>query len=148
MKKKRLLFVDCFTSQQHAGVSQRRSSPDNCTCCHTEKEVADQPFHLIQSQYTDTGPTSPSTDPLTPGAWQGSQWSAIVFSRWCDSTQKNPHGESGNRTPGSSALEADVLTTWPTRQWRRWGEITTRTTTVPPQQLQHTERGHGRQSPC
>ena len=46
------------------------------TCCHTEIKVADQTFHLTQSQYTDTGPTSPSTDPLTPGAWQGSHWSA------------------------------------------------------------------------
>ena len=43
----------------------------NCTCCHAETEVAGQTFHLTQSQYTDTGPTSPSTDPITPGAWQG-----------------------------------------------------------------------------
>ena len=46
------------------------------TCCHTEIEVADPTFHLTQSQYTDTGPTSPSADPITPGAWQGSHWSA------------------------------------------------------------------------
>ena len=58
----------CFTSQQHASVSQGRICTDNCTCCHTEIEVADQTFHLTQSQYTDTGPTSPSTDPITPGA--------------------------------------------------------------------------------
>ena len=43
---------------------------------HTEIEVADQTFYLTQSQYTDTRPTSPSTDPITPGAWQGSHWSA------------------------------------------------------------------------
>ena len=43
---------------------------------HTEVEVADQTFHLTQSQYTDTRPTSPSTDPITPGTWQGSHWSA------------------------------------------------------------------------
>ena len=49
---------------------------DNFTCCHTETEVADPTFHLTQSQYTDTGPTSPSADPTTPGAWQGSHWSA------------------------------------------------------------------------
>ena len=48
----------------------------NFTCCHTEIEAADQTFHLTQSQYTDTGPTSPSADPITPGAWQGSHWSA------------------------------------------------------------------------
>ena len=31
-------------SQQHARVSQRRICSDNCTCCHTEREVADQTF--------------------------------------------------------------------------------------------------------
>ena len=70
------LFVGCLTSQQHASVSQGRICSDNLTCCHTEIEVADQTFHLTQSQYTDTGPTSPSADPITPGARQGSHWSA------------------------------------------------------------------------
>ena len=69
-------FVGCLTSQQHASVSQGRICSDNFTCCHTEIEVADQTFYLTQSQYTDTGPTSPSSDPITPGAWQGSHWSA------------------------------------------------------------------------
>ena len=27
--------------------------------------------HLTQSQYTDTGPASPSTDPVMPGIWKG-----------------------------------------------------------------------------
>ena len=70
------LLVGCLTSQQHASVSQGRICTDNFTCCHTEIEVADQTSYLTQSQYTDTGPTSPSTDPVTPGAWQGSYWSA------------------------------------------------------------------------
>ena len=70
------LLVGCLTSQQHASVSQGRICTDNFTCCHTEIEAADQTFHLTQSQYTDTGPTSPSADPITPGAWQGSHWSA------------------------------------------------------------------------
>ena len=48
----------------------------NFTCCHTEMEAADQTFHLTQSQYIDTGPTSPSTDLITSGAWQGSNWRA------------------------------------------------------------------------
>ena len=69
-------FVGCLTSQQHASVSQGRIYSDNCTCCHTEIEVADQTFYLTRSQYTDTGPTGPSADPITPGAWQGSHWSA------------------------------------------------------------------------
>ena len=71
-------FIGCLTSQQHASVSQGRICSDNFTCCHTEIEVADQTFHLTQSKYTDTGPTSLSVDPITSGAWQGSHWSANV----------------------------------------------------------------------
>ena len=66
----------CLTSRQQASVSQGRICSDNVTCCHTEIEVADQTFYLTQSQYTDTGPTRTSADPITPGAWQGSHWSA------------------------------------------------------------------------
>ena len=71
-----LVAFGCLTSQQHASVSQGRIRTDNFTCCHTEIEVADPTFYLNQSQYSDTGPTSPSTDPIMPGAWQGSHWSA------------------------------------------------------------------------
>ena len=39
------------------------SAQINFSSCHTEIEVADPTFYLIQSQYTDTGPTSPSADP-------------------------------------------------------------------------------------
>ena len=70
------LLVGCLTSQQPASVSQGRICSDNFTCCHTEIEVADPTFYLTQSQYTDTGPTSPRADPITPGAWQGDHWSA------------------------------------------------------------------------
>ena len=59
-----------------SSVSQGRIFSDNFTRCHTEIEVVEQTFHLTQSQYTDTGPTSPSTYPITPGAWQGSHSSA------------------------------------------------------------------------
>ena len=69
-------LVGCLTSQQQASVSQGRICSDNFTCCHTETEVSDPTFYLTQSQYTDTGLTSPSADPITPGAWQGSHWSA------------------------------------------------------------------------
>ena len=65
-----------LTSQQHASVSQGRICTDNCTCCHTEIEAADLTYYLTRSQYTDTGPTSLSADPITPGAWQGSHCSA------------------------------------------------------------------------
>ena len=75
--------VGCLMSQQHPSVFQGRICSDNFTCCHTEMEVAYQTFYLTQSQYTDT---SPSTDPITPGAWQGSHWSASFFSHWYDLT--------------------------------------------------------------
>ena len=64
------LLVGFLTSQQHACMSRGQISWDNFTCCHTEIEVADQTYHLTQSQYTDTGSTCPSTDPKAPGAWQ------------------------------------------------------------------------------
>ena len=91
------LFVGCLSSQQHASVSQGRICTDNFTCCHTEIEAADQTFHLTQSQYTDTGPTSPSADPITPGAWQGSHWSANFEVTGMTRPRKNP-GASGIRT--------------------------------------------------
>ena len=72
-------LVACLTSKQHDSVSQGRICSDNFTCCHTEILDADQTFYLTQSQYTDTGLTSPSADPIMPGAWQGSHWSANFF---------------------------------------------------------------------
>ena len=44
------LLVACLTSQQHASVFQRRICSGNCTCCHTEIEVAD-PVHSTQVNY-------------------------------------------------------------------------------------------------
>ena len=90
-------LVGCLTSQQQASVSQGRICSDNFTCCHTEIEVADQTFYLTQSQYTDTGPTSPSADPITPGAWQGSHWSANFYVTGMTRPRKNPVA-SGIRT--------------------------------------------------
>ena len=86
------LFVGCLTSQQHASASLERICSDNFMCCHTEIEVADKNFHLTQSQYTDTRPTSPSTEPITPGAWQGSHWSANFYVTGMTRPQKNPSG--------------------------------------------------------
>ena len=67
-----------LTSQQHASGSQGRICSDKLTCSHTETEAAYQTFFLTRSRYTDTGPTSPSADLITPGSWQGSHWSAKV----------------------------------------------------------------------
>ena len=91
------LSVGCLTCQQHASVSQGQICLDKRTCCHTEIEAADQIFHLTQSQHADTAPTSPSTDPITPGAWQGSHWSANFQVTGMTRPRKNPSA-SGIRT--------------------------------------------------
>ena len=69
-----------LASQQRASVFQGRICSDNFTCRHTEIEVADETFYLAQSQNTETGPTSPSAEPILPDAWQGIHWSAIFNS--------------------------------------------------------------------
>ena len=85
---------------------------DKFTCCHTEIEVADPTFYLTQSQYTDTGLTSPSADPITPGAWQGSRVATGV-----------PIFESLEKIPSQAGFEPGIfrtrggrLTARPTRQ--------------------------------
>ena len=60
-----------LTYEQHASESQGRVYLGKCTCCHTEKEVADQTYSLTKPQYNNTKPTNPSPDPITPGVWQG-----------------------------------------------------------------------------
>ena len=136
-----LLFVGYLTSQQHASVSQGRICSDNCTCCHTEIEVADQPFYLTQSHYImDTRPTSPGADPISLSAWQCDHWSAFLFvcllvglffffclfvffffvvfliGYWYNSIRKKSPSTKRKSNPVSAALTADALTTRPTRQ--------------------------------
>ena len=61
-------LVGSLTSKQQTSVSQEQICKDNCMCSHTEIEIADQTFHLTQSQYTDTRSACPSSDLSTPGA--------------------------------------------------------------------------------
>ena len=109
------MLVGCLTSQQHARVSQGRICEDNFTCCHSDIQVADPTVYLTQSQYTDTGPTSPSADPITPGAFAGYSLGCQFLRQWYDSTPKNSQRKRDSN-PGSSAVEADALTTRPTRR--------------------------------
>ena len=73
-----LLLAVRSTSQQHARLSQGRICTDKCRRYHTEIDATDQTCYLTQSQYTETGPASPSAN---PSAWQGSHWSAFRFLR-------------------------------------------------------------------
>ena len=87
-----------------------RTCSDKCVCRHTEVEVAGQTFHLIQPKHTDTGPTSSSADPTTPGAWQGSHWSSLLVEHWYGSTWKHPKAEI---EPRSAVTEATAsLAEW------------------------------------
>ena len=108
-------LLACLTSQQHASVSQGRICTDNFTCCHTEIKLADQTFYLTQSQYTDTGPTSPRVDPLMPGAWQDSHWSANFSVTGMTRPGKIP--SQARFEPGIFRPEADALTTRPMRRY-------------------------------
>ena len=42
----------------------------------TLRDAGLQTCYLTQSQDADTGPTSPTTDPSMPGAWQSGQYSS------------------------------------------------------------------------
>ena len=68
-----LCWLVALMTKQHASVSQGRICSDKFACCHTGIGVADPTFYLTQSQYTDAGQTSPSTDPILPGTCHGSQ---------------------------------------------------------------------------
>ena len=108
------LFVGCLLNAPATCECISGTDLLNFKCCHTEVEFADQTFYLTQSQYTDTGPTSPSTDPITPGAWQGSHWSANF--EVTGMTRPGKSWRKQDSSPGSSALETDALTTRPTRR--------------------------------
>ena len=90
---------------------------------HTEIEAADQTFHLTQSQYTDTGPTGPSTVPISPFPWQGSHWSAnFEVTGMTRSTPEKIPAQAGFE-PGDLPLSRRTsLTTRPTRRCKKGKE--------------------------
>ena len=61
---------------------------DHCMCCHTETGGADQTYHLTQSCHTDTRPTSPRADLITPGRAAAR---ILFYSRLCPSTAGRSH---------------------------------------------------------
>ena len=105
------LFVCLFTVLRPSSmlVYPRDGSAQTIfACCHTEIEVADQTFYLTQSHCTDTRPTSPSADPITPGAGQGSHWSANFEVTGMTRPGKSRRKRDSN--PGSSALTQSQYT--------------------------------------
>ena len=104
------LFIGCLAPQQHASISQGQICSDHLICCHAEIEVADQTFYLTQSQYTDTGRTSPSADPTMPGAWQVGTGAPSFKSLVWLNLEKYPQRKRESNSI-SSAPEAEALTT-------------------------------------
>ena len=96
-----------LTSWQCASVSEGRICSDNCTCCNTEIEAADQTGYLIL-WYADTGPTSPRC--LTR---QPLEYKSIKSLAWLN--MEKIHDESGNRTQVHRS-QGGRLTTKPTRR--------------------------------
>ena len=74
---------------------------DNVARCHTETEAADQSYYLTQSQYTDTGPTSPCTRATTPDAWRGTHQGLVSWRpttvKWRRFSGSNHHSTIGTR---------------------------------------------------
>ena len=102
------LFVrKVSTSQQHAEyISGTGLRQQFFVLPHWD--VAGQTCYLTLSQYADTRPTSPSADPVTPGAWQDSQSTLFFFLFffyysvvWLDRAKRGS-------IPGFPAVEVDV----------------------------------------
>ena len=97
------LFIGCLLS--HA-IFQERISSDYFSvkfmCSHTEVEAADRTFYFAQSHYTDTVPVLRVATGVP------------IFESllWLDQEKSCCKWDSN---PGSSALEADALTTGPMR---------------------------------
>ena len=101
----------CLVSQKQTSVSHLAWPPKNRpvplrdgsaqTIVHaaTTRQKLHQTFHLTQSLYTNTGPTTPSADPITPGAWKGSPWSTNFSVTGVTRPGNKIQGESGIRTP-------------------------------------------------
>ena len=76
-----MLFGGCLTASQHADVSQM----DMLRQLYMLHDIgaADSTFYLTQPQRTDTGPTSPSADPIMPD--RVATWEPILKSLvWYD----------------------------------------------------------------
>ena len=113
-------FVCCLVPQQHASVSQEWIWSDSFTCCHPEIEFWNPTFYLTQSQYADTNPTSPTTDPVMPGNGSVASGVPIFLSSMTPPGWKlhRDSGERGGTEPKSADPEVDTFTTRPTR----WSE--------------------------
>ena len=103
-----LLLVSCLMSKQHASVSQGQICSENCTCCHTKRDNADQIRYRVQSQYTDSsGQTIPSTDSVTSGM-SGRVATGVPIFKSLARLDVGPTGKAGIESR-SAAFKVDTL---------------------------------------
>ena len=105
-----------LVTQRPSNTLQGRTYSHSCPNCHAEIKAAKQTCSFTQSQYTDTGPTSPSVDPVAPDAQEGSNLTTNVEFTGMTRPGKSPTCRAGIE-PRSAALQVDTLTTGPTRRW-------------------------------
>ena len=110
------MLVGCWTSQQHASVSQGSVCSDSCTCCHTEAVVADQTFYFISSHSILTpGQPIPALTLQRQAPGRVATLVPIFKSLvWLDLEKSQRKWELNH---GSATLKADALTTRPARQY-------------------------------
>ena len=105
-----MLVICILTSQQHSSASG--SCSDNGTCCHRSNFLSHP-----RVTYTRTGPTSPSADPITSGAWQDSHWSTNFAASGMTPPGRRCKTHSGIELR-STILEVDAFATRPTRRYQ------------------------------
>ena len=69
------------------GVPNGQVCQYNELCCHTEAPVVNQTCHLNHQQCTDTRPTSPGTDSITPVPGRGAK-DGEMEKRICDKKRR------------------------------------------------------------
>ena len=113
----KLEFVYQLLNVPAAIVSQGWNCSDKWMCCHIDIEVADQTFYLTKSQYIDTGQLVSALTLYHQLSGRVATGVPIFKSLvWL-----NPERPRRKRelNLGSAALEADALTTLPTRQCKQ-----------------------------
>ena len=94
--KKMLFLGELIIVQATCWVWLRdRSAQSIAHAATLRQNMQIKPCYLTQSQYTDTGPTSPSNDPEMPGTWQDCHYvwstnSTVTGVTWPRTAKLNP----------------------------------------------------------
>ena len=100
-------LVGCLTFQLHASLFQGRICLGNFTCCHTEREIADQTFCLTQSRILTPSHPVPALTLYHQVPGRGATWVPIFRSLVWHDPEKIP--ASRNRTPDLLLLRPEAL---------------------------------------